>query len=63
MVIDSDGIDASLVLNLTKVQGLAIAVERMPAVAVQFARIAEIAGPLLAVELLPDDEAGPVWRP
>ena len=43
--------------------GLAIAPEYRAGVALNLARLAELAGPLLDFPLADDDEAAPVFRP
>ena len=54
----ADYVDAASAL-----QGLALGAEERERVVAQFARIAAIAAPLRAVELPPEVEQAPVFRP
>ena len=51
-------VDAACAAN-----GLALSAEERERVTAQFARIADIAAPLLALELPPDVEPAPVFQP
>jgi len=56
-------IDVACVISLAAAQGLALPPGQAEGVAANFARIAQVAAAVLAIELDPEDEQAPVWRP
>jgi len=57
------GIDEKYVLEAARQAGLEIGPARLPAVLGNLQRIAQLAQPVLEVELAPEDELGPEWKP
>jgi len=57
------GIDEKYVLEAARQAGLEIDPARLPAVLGNLQRIALLAQPVLEVELAPEDELGPEWKP
>lgn len=56
-------IDETTVLQAARQAGLEIGPARLPAVLANLQRIAALAQPVLEVELAPEDELGPEWKP
>ena len=56
-------IDAGYVVVAAAAAGVAIPDEHLTAVTGTLQRIAELAAPVLALPLEPEDEIAPVWRP
>jgi hypothetical protein len=57
------GIDEKYVLEAARQAGLPIEPARLPAVLGNLQFMARLAQPVLEVELAPEDELGPDWKP
>jgi len=56
-------VDEKYVIEAARQAGLELDPERLRAVLGNLQRIAQLAQPVLEVELKPEDELGPEWKP
>ena len=56
-------VDEKYVIEAARQAGLELDAERLRAVLGNLQRIAQLAQPVLEIELEPEDELGPEWKP